>query len=99
MYQSSFSIPQSHPSLTGHFPGNPIVPGVVILDEVVESLRAWQVDIKITGFMVVKFLQPLLPEQKIIIHIEQAGETKFRFSCEKAGERLVQGEIKVESAL
>ena len=33
------TIKNNHPSLSGHFPGNPIVPGVVILDNV---MRLWQ---------------------------------------------------------
>ena len=33
----TFSIPAGHPSLAGHFPGNPIVPGAVVLDH---ALRA-----------------------------------------------------------
>ena len=32
------TIPSDHPSLPGHFPDRPIVPGVVILDEVVAAL-------------------------------------------------------------
>ncbi len=32
-------ISHEHPSLNGHFPNNPIVPGVVILDQV---MRLWQ---------------------------------------------------------
>ena len=35
----AFTIAYDHPSLAGHFPGNPIVPGVVILDQVI---RIWQ---------------------------------------------------------
>jgi len=35
----SLVINKNHPSLAGHFPDNPIVPGVVILDHVI---RLWQ---------------------------------------------------------
>lgn len=33
-------IPADHPSLRGHFPGNPIVPGVVLLDGVIANVEA-----------------------------------------------------------
>ncbi len=34
MIERVVTIPADHPSLPGHFPGRPIVPAVVILDEV-----------------------------------------------------------------
>lgn len=33
-----FMIPASHPAIAGHFPGEPIVPGVIILRHVVEAI-------------------------------------------------------------
>ncbi|MCW8929337.1 MAG: hypothetical protein OQL19_03750 [Gammaproteobacteria bacterium] len=38
-FEKQMFISHEHPSLTGHFPNNPIVPGVVILDQVI---RKWQ---------------------------------------------------------
>ena len=39
MLSFSFTIPETHPCLAGHFPGNPLVPGVVILDHVLQGLK------------------------------------------------------------
>jgi len=34
-----FTIPADHPSLPGHFPGNPVVPGVLVLDRVLDAVQ------------------------------------------------------------
>jgi 3-hydroxyacyl-[acyl-carrier-protein] dehydratase len=54
-------IAPEHPALAGHFPGNPIVPGVVILSRVLASACAqgWLV----LGVMQAKFSAPLLPDE------------------------------------
>lgn len=36
----TLQIPQEHPSYAGHFPGQPIVPGVVLLDLVLQAAEA-----------------------------------------------------------
>jgi acyl-coenzyme A synthetase/AMP-(fatty) acid ligase/3-hydroxymyristoyl/3-hydroxydecanoyl-(acyl carrier protein) dehydratase len=36
-----FEIPADHPALPGHFPGRPIVPGVVLLDYAIERIGAF----------------------------------------------------------
>src|SRR3546814_2617840 len=36
----SFVIAADHPSLPGHFPGRPLVPGVVVLDRVLDAIEA-----------------------------------------------------------
>ena len=35
----SFTIPHDHPALPGHFPGNPLVPAVVLIDHASEAAR------------------------------------------------------------
>ncbi|MDB6164384.1 MAG: fabA-like domain protein, partial [Xanthomonadaceae bacterium] len=56
-----FSIPATHPSLPGHFPGRPIVPGVLILERVIDAIEAAQGPLGTLRLPQVKFVQPLLP--------------------------------------
>ena len=93
-------IRADHPSLPGHFPGAPLVPGVVILDEVVAALGEWQQNSQLSGLRSVKFLAPLKPEQPFTISLsatsENAGEVSF---CCRVEERvIVQGRLEVEGA-
>jgi 3-hydroxyacyl-[acyl-carrier-protein] dehydratase len=90
-------IQADHPSLPGHFPGAPLVPGVVILDEVVAALDEWRQDSQLSGIRSVKFVAPLKPEQPFTISLsattKTAGEVSF---CCRAKERvLVEGRLAV----
>lgn len=88
IHRSSFRVPADHPSLPGHFPDNPVVPGVLLLAQVLQAAEGW------TGAVVqslrlpqVKFLVPLLPEQEAAIEIRRSG-SRLRFSV-RHGERLI----------
>jgi 3-hydroxyacyl-[acyl-carrier-protein] dehydratase len=90
-------IRADHPSLPGHFPGAPLVPGVVILDEVLATLIAWRENSRLTGVRTVKFLAPLKPEQPFTISLsaknKSAGEINF---CCRAKDRvIVEGRLEV----
>ena len=82
-------IKKHHPSLAGHFPGNPVVPGVVILEEVLETIR--QVEpmmITLLGAPSVKFHSPLRPEEEVMIQLEPYQPQGRRFVC-TTGTRLI----------
>jgi 3-hydroxyacyl-[acyl-carrier-protein] dehydratase len=90
-------IRANHPTLPGHFPGAPLVPGVVILDEVLAALIEWRQDSQLTGIRMVKFLAPLQPEQaftiSLSVRIEHAAEVNF---CCRAEDRvIVEGQLEV----
>ena len=88
-----FTIPSNHPSLPGHFPGNPVVPGVVVMDRVLDALEAAAgVQVGALRLPQVKFMQPLLPGQTASVSIEGAAP-KWRFRVHH-GERLIaSGEV------
>ncbi|MDG4595228.1 MAG: hydroxymyristoyl-ACP dehydratase [Candidatus Contendobacter sp.] len=85
-------IGADHPSLTGHFPDNPIVPGVVILEEVMRAFEDWRPESRVVGMPVVKFLAPLRPGQPFTIRFVESGGRGVRFECVRDdGQTLAQG--------
>ena len=92
-----FIIPVEHPSLPGHFPGQPIVPGVVLLDLVIGAIEASHGVLPPLRLPQVKFLRPLLPGQPA--RIELQGESpRWRFRVLREDELLASGEIVSEPA-
>lgn len=89
-------IPADHPSLTGHFPGRPLVPGVVVLEEVVLALAALRGDCRLVAVANVKFLVPLGPDEAFTVSFSDptAGDVTFR--CQRADQILAQGRLTVE---
>jgi len=61
-------FPPDDPYFSGHFPENPVVPGVVILDTVFSYLNDEGIDIQIEAIPKAKFTEPVLPGQ--LLHIE-----------------------------
>ncbi|MCI4569165.1 hypothetical protein [Lysobacter sp. CFH 32150] len=87
-----FVIPADHPSLPGHFPGRPIVPGVVVLERVLEAIEAAHGPLGALRLPQVKFAQPLLPGETA--RIELAGETpRWRFRVLRGDTLLASGEV------
>ena len=87
-----FVVDPSHPSLPGHFPGNPIVPGVVLLDRVLEAIEAAHGPLGALRLPQVKFLQPLLPGEAARVEID--GEApRWRFRVLRGDTVLASGEV------
>lgn len=86
-------VPVDHPCIAGHFPGNPIVPGVVLVDCVlaaVQSARTTAEPRRLTGIPNLKFVQPLRPGTPFTICWSAQGN-QVRFRCESGhGDALQQ---------
>jgi predicted hotdog family 3-hydroxylacyl-ACP dehydratase len=97
-FQIEGRISPAHPSLPGHFPGEPIVPGVLILDEVVFALRQWRRH-EITRIHLAKFLSPLMPAQAFAIALatSQTARDQIIFQCCAANRLVAEGRLEVKS--
>ena len=82
-------IPADHPSLAGHFPGQPVVPGVLLLERVLEALETWTAE-SFTRLPQAKFLAPLQPDTTAVV-ILRREPGRVRFRIEQQGRVLAQG--------
>ena len=87
-------IDPAHPSLPGHFPGQPVVPGVVMLDEVIAAISEWRGQVFVpAAFPSVKFLVPLLPGEKFTIRLQEQ-DGRIDFECMRETQVLLRGVVR-----
>ena len=77
----TYLIPSNHPSLAGHFPLAPIVPGVVLLDYARLLLQNWLPEVHIKTLSQAKFLHPLSPQQAFTITLNRISAQTIKFEC------------------
>lgn len=95
-FEVSRQIPADHPSLAGHFPDAPIVPGVVVLDEVISALGEWREDSHVIGIPFVKFLAPIQPGESFAIVLDAAKSAEqIDFCCRVDGRVVVEGRLEI----
>lgn len=93
LFETRFLIDTSHPALPGHFPGRPVVPGVVLLDRVAAAVAQWK-NAQLGELPQVKFLRPLLPGEEATLRLEEVGSS-IRFHISHAGETVATGQLGV----
>lgn len=91
MHATVLRVPHDHPSLTGHFPGQPVAPGVLLLDLIVEAAETWLgTTVTVRSLPQVKFIAPLLPGQEAQLELKRAGD-EFRFILRRDDAIIAQG--------
>lgn len=89
-------FPADHPTAAGHFPGNPIIPGALLLDIVAHTIAG---DAPSQGCAVrsAKFLTPVRPGDRIRIEWEKKGdETQFRCLLTPSGTTALTGTLRFD---
>lgn len=74
-----------HPTAAGHFPSNPIIPGALLLDEVVVAIAGGSDDRKVL-IRNAKFLQPVQPGERIDLRWQPLAGGTIKFECRLAGQ-------------
>ena len=90
-------ISRAHPALAGHFPGNPMVPGVVILGRVCRAVAEAH-GAAVAAVTVVKFHAPLRPAEPFDIGLESAGEGAVGFRVVRGETLIATGAVRIRAA-
>ena len=90
-----FSVPHDHPSLSGHFPGRPIVPGVVVLDEAIALILRERPPNRLVGLDEVKLRGPVLPGDEVFVDCRKSAPGQLVFTCAVAGHVVLHGRARL----
>jgi 3-hydroxyacyl-[acyl-carrier-protein] dehydratase len=88
----TLTIEAEHPALVGHFPDAPIVPGVLLLDEMVRAAQRQPLSMPWRWrIATAKFLKPVRPGELLTIEQEMLPNGSLRFCVARGGEPVAQG--------
>lgn len=89
-------IDPAHPALPGHFPGNPVVPAVVLLERVAAAIeQAYGPQARLARLPAVKFLAPLAPGEPFRIVLERPRAGPIRFTLVRDGKAFAVGSAEI----
>ncbi len=89
-FEQVLRVGAGHPALPGHFPGAPLVPGVLLLEQVALALRAWRGQ-RLGRVLEAKFAAPLLAEETATLRLSAADGSRIRFEIRHDGMLLARG--------
>lgn len=83
-----------HPSFAGHFPGFPVLPGAVLLDEALHAIQCTRgIDLEKWQITSVKFLSVVHPGDALCLEHAATGPRSIRFTIRAAGGVVATGSL------
>lgn len=89
-----WTVPADHPAFAGHFPGTPILPGVVLLDAALQTISITSgIALDVCEISSVKFLSPAGPGDELVIRHSVSASGTIRFDINAGTRKIASGSI------
>ena len=94
MNRLTFIFPANHPTAAGHFPGDPIIPGALLLAEVLRCIEQSEgKSFASCNVKAAKFLHPARPGDMVDIEYARSARGTIEFKCAVGGTTVLSGGI------
>ncbi len=91
-------VPLDHPTFAGHFPGSPILPGVVLLDLALQIIAdSTGMALERCEISAVKFLSPARPGDELLIQHSVAASGAVHFDIVAGARKIASGSVVARS--
>jgi 3-hydroxymyristoyl/3-hydroxydecanoyl-(acyl carrier protein) dehydratase len=98
--ETIFTVPADHPAFAGHFPGKPIVPGVLLLDAAVHAMQQAQA-LEAAGaapaqachISAAKFLSPVGPGETLTMCCTAGAAGGTHFEIRSGARKVATGTL------
>jgi acyl-coenzyme A synthetase/AMP-(fatty) acid ligase len=92
--RSQLKIAADHPSFAGHFPGFPVLPGALLLDEMLIAIeRARGINLSQWQISSAKFLDAVRPDDALYLEHEAAEDGVIRFTISGENRQVASGTL------
>lgn len=92
MTRLELAFTADHPTAAGHFPGNPIIPGALLLAEVLHCIAAREgLALHAGQIKVAKFLHPVRPGDTVIIDYARTSSGSIQLDCSVGKNKVMTG--------
>ena len=92
--QSALHVPADHAAFAGHFPAFPVLPGAILLDEMLHAIAlARGIDLQRWHIGSAKFLDAVRPGDTLVLEHEAPSPGLIRFTIRAENRKVTSGTL------
>jgi 3-hydroxyacyl-[acyl-carrier-protein] dehydratase len=90
----TLDIAADHPSFAGHFPAFPVLPGAILLDEILKAIElARGIDLRSWHISSAKFLDTVRPRDRLVLEHDAPAPGLIHFTIRIDDRKVASGTL------